>query len=790
MGAYAHGMSVQDESEERVGPPTERRRPGRQRRRLGEVLVESGALSESALMDTLATQASQPAGSRQRLGEILVRKGVVSERDIALSLARVLGLQMADLTNASVSPSAARLLPRSVSERYGVLATDTAADQLTLAMSDPTDVVALDDVRLYTQVRAIKVVVATPTAIRTQLNRIWSLGESAADVAAFDEIESEVLPDPDDDIVNSGMDDAPVVRLINQILTDAARASASDIHLEPERNGLRIRYRVDGLLRDVMTVPRGARSALTSRIKIVSGLDIAERRRPQDGRTRLEVDGTQVDARVSTLPTMHGEKVVIRLLTRTEGVVPLGRMGLSEKHLEIFLETVVEPQGLILVTGPTGSGKTSTLYSAVTQLRTPDRNLVSLEDPVEMQLSGVNQMQVLEKAGVTFARGLRAILRQDPDVILVGEIRDQETAELALRASLTGHVVFSTLHTNDASSAVTRLVDMGVEPFLISSSLTLVVAQRLVRVPCAGCAAPYTPSPRTLEQLGMVAQDLEGYELRRGAGCELCGQTGFRGRQAIFEVMPIDARLRAVLTASPTESAIRSAARSAGCLSLRADGIAKALRGLTTLEEVIRVTQVDAVAVTRCHGCYRVLDDGMVYCPWCATAVDENTCKSCSARLEADWRHCPWCRAEVAESVRSGAPEIAAVQGAHRPRIVIIDDDPSVRAFAAAALIDVADVLEAATAQEGLRICAVEKVDAAIVDLHLSDLSGIEITRLLRADASTTLLPLMLLTGSSDVAMLEEAKRAGVDDVLPKPVDATLLEERVKALLSVTSLRV
>ncbi|HVF19091.1 MAG TPA: ATPase, T2SS/T4P/T4SS family [Mycobacteriales bacterium] len=783
-------MSVQDDSEQELDPPGERRRSGRQRWRIGEVLIESGVLTETQLADSLAVQEAQPAGSRQRLGEILVRRGLVSERDIGLGLARVLGLPLVDLTNSTVAPGAARLLPRTVSERYGVLATDLTGDHLTLAMSDPTDVVALDDVRLYSQVRSIKVIVATPTAIRTQLNRIWSLGENAPDVAAFDEIEGDVLREEDDDLTTAGLDDAPVVRLINQILADATRAFASDIHLEPERAGLRIRYRVDGLLRDVMAVPRGARSALTSRIKIISGLDIAERRRPQDGRTRLEVDGTQVDARVSTMPTMHGEKVVIRLLTRTEGVVPLGRIGLSDRHLEIFLETVVEPQGLILVTGPTGSGKTSTLYSAVTQLRTPDRNLVSLEDPVEMQLTGVNQMQVHEKAGVTFARGLRAILRQDPDVILVGEIRDQETAELALRASLTGHVVFSTLHTNDAASAVTRLVDMGVEPFLISSSLTLVVAQRLVREPCSGCAAPYTPSPRTLEQLGMVAQDIEGHELLRGTGCELCGQTGYRGRQAIFEVMPIDARLRAVLTASPTETSIRSAARSAGCQSLRADGIAKAMRGLTTLEEVIRVTQVDAVAVTRCQGCYRVLDDGMIYCPWCATAVDENTCRSCAARLEADWRHCPWCRSEVVDPLRPAGPDSSMpLEGAHRPRVVIVDDDASVRAFAMAALVDVADVIEAATAQEGLRICAVEKVDAAIIDLQLPDLSGIEIIRLLRADASTTLLPLLLMTGSSDMAMLDEARRAGVDDVVAKPVDALELEARVNSLLSATSLK-
>ena len=749
------------------------------RRKLGEVLVETGVLSEQALLDCIAAQTDELPRARQRLGEMLVERGLVSERDIATSLARVLNLPTAELTHASVSPDAARLIPRSVSERYGVIALESANDQMTLAMSDPTDVVALDDVRLYTRVRTIHVVVSTDTAIRNQLKRVWSLGEGAAEVASMDDV--DVAPVFDDEAA-AVINDAPVVRLANDVLRDASRSLASDIHLEPERTGLRIRYRVDGLLRDVMTVPRGPMAALTSRIKIMSGLDIAERRRPQDGRTRLEVDGVQVDARVSTLPTMHGEKVVIRLLTRTEGVVPLARVGLSERHLETFLEALVAPQGLILVTGPTGSGKTSTLYSAVSQLRTPDRNLVSLEDPVEMQLAGVSQVQVHERAGLTFAAGLRSILRQDPDVILVGEVRDQETADLALRASLTGHIVFSTLHTNDAASAVTRLVDMGVEPFLIASSLALVVAQRLVRRVCADCAAPYVPSPRTLEQLGMVGADIEGRVLMRGSGCDACGSTGYRGRRAIFEVMPVDARLRAVLTASPSETAIRKAARAAGSLSLRADGIAKALHGETTLEEVLRVTQVDAGTIVRCHGCHRIVEEGMTYCPWCSTSVDEHVCRSCSARLESDWRHCPWCRAEVAENSPRSAPGLAPA-GPRRPTIVIIDDEESICAFVTAALVDVADVITALTAEEGLRVCAVEQVDLAILDLNLPDLSGIELTRLLRADTRTTLMPLVLMTGTADEGLLDEARRAGVDDVIAKPVEASDLERRVQVLL-------
>ena len=758
----------------------------RARRRIGEVLVDAGVLTEEALSQVLAAQAAQPAGARLKLGQLLVATGIATERDIAMGLARMLGLDTSELTNADVSTQVARMLPRAVAERLSVIPVTLDGEVLTLAMSDPTNIVALDDVRLYTKVRSIRVIVATATAINSHLNRVWSLGESG-DIVSLDGVEDDYAASDDDETAT--VDDAPVVRLVHEILTDATRAAASDIHLEPERDGLRVRYRVDGLLRDVMTIPRAARSALTSRVKIVSGLDIAERRRPQDGRTKLEVDGRYIDARVSTLPTMHGEKVVVRLLNRTEGVVPLARVGLSDEHLEAFLETLVAPQGLILVTGPTGSGKTSTLYAAVTQLRTPDRNLVSLEDPIEIELPGVTQVQVRERAGMTFAKGLRSILRQDPDVILVGEVRDQETAELALRASLTGHLVFTTLHTNDAASAITRLVDMGVEPYLIASSLALVVAQRLVRVPCAICAAPYRPSPRTLELLGMTPADIETHTLRRGAGCDTCGTTGYRGRTAIFELLPVDAAVRAALTASPTEATIRSAARAAGASSLRTDGIAKALRGDTTLEEVLRVTQADAGSVQRCGHCRRIVEPGMAYCPWCAAPTVLDVCGSCSARLEPEWRNCPWCRTRVPSSdpvVLSPPPE-PPVDGDRRRRVLAVDDDPSVTAMVSVALVDVADVVPAATAEEALRICALEDVDMVVLDLHLPDLSGVEVTRLLRNDPRTTLLPLLLVTGSSDASLLDEARRAGVDDVIAKPVDPAELERLVARLLERTS---
>jgi type IV pilus assembly protein PilB len=384
------------------------------------------------------------------------------------------------------------------------------------------------------------------------------------------------------------VDDAPTVRLVTTLLVDAVRVGASDVHVEPQRGDLRIRYRVDGVMRDVMTLPRSATPAITSRIKIVSGLDIAERRLPQDGRTRFVVDGRPVDARVSTMPAIHGEKVVVRLLTRSDQVPAVDAVGLDPDQLAAVRSAVAGAQGLVIVTGPTGSGKTSTLYSLLPEVDVGERNVVSLEDPVEVQFPGITQVQVHERAGLTFSRGLRAVLRQDPDVVLVGEIRDSETAELAVRASLTGHLVLTTMHTNSTVAAMTRFLEMGIEPFMVGSSLEIVVAQRLVRRPCHGCTVAYEPDPALLRSLGVTEDRLEGASPVRGVGCIECGQTGYRGRLGVFEVLRVDQALRRVLANDPSERAIADAA--AGLVTLRESAVRKALRGETTFDEVARVS--------------------------------------------------------------------------------------------------------------------------------------------------------------------------------------------------------
>ncbi len=612
------------------------------RRRIGEVLVEQHVLTEGQLNLALGAQRQTPPGEhRLRLGAVVLRMGLATERQIAAALAAALSLDLFDLGRTTLNPGTTRLLPRAVAERDECLLLAFEAGRATVATTDPTNVVAIDDVRLHTGATEVLLQVATPTQLREGLGRAWSLSsDSSSYVSAAPEPEPESL----EEAMRSDVDDAPVVRLVNAILGDAVRARASDVHIEPQQRDLRVRYRVDGVLREVMTVPRTMSASIISRIKIMSGLDIAVRRRPQDGRSRIELDGKTLDTRVSTLPTMHGEKVVLRLLARAADIPSLSAVGLTARQLPVLRGALASPQGLVVICGPTGSGKTSTLYAALNEVSDIGHNIVTLEDPVELQLPGISQVQVHEASGLTFARGLRSILRQDPDIILVGEARDTETAEMALQASLTGHLVLTTLHTNNAVSAITRLVEMGADPHLLASSLTLVAAQRLVRTPCDACAAPYAPDVDVLHQLGLIPADLDAGSPRRGAGCGHCGDSGYRGRAGIFEMLPVTEAMREVLHETPTEAAVTTAARAAGLRTLRAEAVARAMAGLTTFEEALRVTHADADVGLRCPACTRGIGLEMVACPWCAADLDTGRCADCRRVLQPEWRLCPWCR--------------------------------------------------------------------------------------------------------------------------------------------------
>ncbi len=617
------------------------------RRRLGDVLVDTGLITADQLQQSLEEQ-RRPDGPRRRLGQVVSDLGFATERAVAEALASLLGLEMIDLSRTIPAPDVVRLLPRAVAERTQVLVLDKTAKGLVVAAVDPTNVLALDDVKLYTRSPDIDVKVATASQINDHLARAWSLGEDSSGVSAM--VEDAGEDDEQDSSFGGsapagGDDEAPIVKLVNRVLGDAVRLRASDIHVEVQRDSLRIRFRVDGLLRDVMTAPKRIATSVISRIKIMSGLDIAERRIPQDGRSRIMVERMAIDCRISTLPSLHGEKVVIRLLTRGDDVPRLKSLGFEPRQLANFESALSVPQGLVLITGPTGSGKTNTLYSAIAEIRSPEKNIVTLEDPVEVQLPGITQVGVNVKTGMTFGAGLRSILRQDPDIVLVGEVRDGETAELALKASLTGHLVLTTLHTNSAVAALTRLVDMGAEPFLVASSLTAAIAQRLVRKPCENCKQPYVPDSDTLTLLGLRVQDLAGDTPMKGEGCPECGGTGYRGRLAVYEVLMVDSAMRQVLMHDASESAIATQARAAGMLTLRASALSKARRGETTFEEAMRVTHSDDHGGAHaCPVCDRKVEEGMVVCPYCTATLDRGHCQNCSRPLDPDWRICPWCR--------------------------------------------------------------------------------------------------------------------------------------------------
>lgn len=556
------------------------------RGKLGEVLVAWGAITPADLQHCLAIQAREPARRRRRLGRILLDEERVTEITLAAALAHSHGLRAVDLAQEELDPVLARSIPQAVAQRALVLPLNVTDNTLRIAAADPVDVVGLDDVRMHLQRQhkglRLEVVVAPETQIRRRLASTWS---EATAVEALEGFDTETVSTGTEE-ETSGTD-AGAVSAVHQILATALRIGASDIHVEPMRDEVRIRMRVDGTLRKVMALPKSGQSPLTSRIKIMANMDIAQKRVPQDGRARIAVDGLGRNIRVSTLPTLHGEKVVIRLLTDIGELPALSALGFPPRGLQIVHEALRSPQGLVLITGPTGSGKTTTLYSAIHEVVTGDRNLITLEEPVEIELPGVSQVQIDERAGMTFAAGLRSVLRQDPDIIMVGEIRDQVTAELAIRAALTGHLVLATVHTIDAPSAVIRLVDMGVPRYLIASSLRLVIAQRLVRRPCRFCAQPQLPDDETRSRLHLT--DAQAAALVVGKGCERCETSGYRGRTGVYELLPVTRAVRSALIDGGDEDTLAAAARTGGWQPLLDAGIEVATRGQTTASEVLRV---------------------------------------------------------------------------------------------------------------------------------------------------------------------------------------------------------
>jgi type IV pilus assembly protein PilB len=559
----------------------------RRRVRLGELLVEAGLITPAQLEHALQVQRR----TGERLGKVLTAQGIATQEAIARAVATQLGLEYVNLKATSVPEDVLTTLPEDLIRLYQVVPIRKDGDALVVGMVDPLDVLALDDIRRRTG-RDLVPAVVTPEGFEFVVNQYPALGSS------LDQVIQEIRPadvgeeEPTLDRLREAVEDAPIVRLVNLILVQAVRQGASDIHVEPQENHLRIRYRIDGTLYNVMTAPKHVQAATVSRIKIMASLNIAERRLPQDGRIELRVDGRDIDLRVSTVPTVFGEKVVLRILDKGAALVPVDRLGLQPDDLPRFEAMITKPYGIILVTGPTGSGKTTTLYAVLNRLNRPEVNIITIEDPVEYQLAGISQVQINPKAGLTFATGLRSFLRQDPDIIMVGEIRDEETARIAIHAALTGHLVLSTLHTNDAPGAVARLVDMGIEPFLAASSVVGVVAQRLVRLLCPHCREPYTAPPEVVARYGL-GDPASPPVVWRARGCELCNHIGYRGRIGIFEIMTMDDALRDLVVKQAPSAVIKRAAVERGMRTLAQDGVAKVLAGQTSLEEMLRVVFVE-----------------------------------------------------------------------------------------------------------------------------------------------------------------------------------------------------
>lgn len=615
-----------------------------ERKRLGDLLIEVGFLTQNNLKRGLDEQKK----SGRRLGEVLIQMQLISESQMAQSLASQTGMKYVTPTSLQIDPHLFIIIPEALARRHLAVPLESRNKKLTVAMVDPLDYESINDLRFHSGM-AIDPVVATRKEILETIEENYRLDSSVekivqASAKEFDTGSIQIVPDlAEADLRNAetrSLEErsrlAPVIQLTNIILSKAIKLRASDIHIEPGQKESRVRYRIDGLLKDDMRLPKWVQSPLVSRIKILAKLDIAERRLPQDGAVRVVAEGREIDLRVSALPTHHGEKLVLRILDQSKGVIDLDQIGFLEKDVALIRRMINKKKGIILVTGPTGSGKTTTLYAVINALKSETTNLTTVEDPVEYTIDGINQVQINPGIGLTFAASLRSILRQDPNIILVGEIRDLETAEIAFRAAMTGHLVLSTVHTNDAVSTVTRLVDLGIPRYLVASAVVGIIAQRLVRKLCPECKI-IAPSPS-----GVPAAPSEN-------GCSRCNYTGFHGRIGIFEVFTLSNKIKELISTGATDQELRSAGGAMGMTSMEEDGVKKAARGITTPDEVTRVVEMEEVFKSICPHCSRSIHIDFLICPYCGFA-SPYVCASCGKLLQPDWSACPYCRHKVDHS--------------------------------------------------------------------------------------------------------------------------------------------
>jgi type IV pilus assembly protein PilB len=752
---------------------------------IGDLLVRAGCIDAAGLSRAREVQAKDGIS----LFKALTKLGMADEQGMVAAIAKSLKLESLGMELPEVSSEVGSLLLSDFCRKRMVAPLSLEAKTLRLALADPTDYSTTQDVEFRTAKRVVAVV-AGESQIQNLLRKIYPeevSGRLDALAAGAIEVEVETVGVSEIEVVDPAKlakdtQIPPVVKLVNLILSGAAEEGASDIHMEPKESFLQVRYRVDGLLREVFRVPKDRMDATISRMKIISGMDIADRRRPQDGRSRLKYEGKRIDLRVSTLPTQFGEKVVIRLLDSKRAQVTMAQLGLTAENQHTFELMLSRPQGMILVTGPTGSGKSSTLYTALNWVKSPTKNIITVEDPIEYQLDGVNQVQINTRAGVTFAAGLRSILRQDPNIILVGEIRDQETAGIALEAAQTGHLLLSTLHTNDAPGTISRLLDLGVEPFLIASAVIGILAQRLVRRPCPSCVVSQSPSAEAIEKAFGASRLPADAKWVAGRGCEGCQQSGYKGRMAIHELLTVNDEVRELISRRASEHALRKAARNGGMRTLLEDGVQKAAQGLITLEDVVRVVSTDDAAVHKEQatkpGWARSLTETE------ELVIEEKETEETSARrsptgaikqqeLKADDAIAP-------PEPKKGAP------GDSQKELVLVVEDSSTIASVVKYFLELEGfrVLVAKNGKLGLAAARRHHPRVIVTDCDMPGMDGMTMVRALRADAATGNIAVLMLTSAEGFEKEAEALEAGVDDYIVKPVEPRRLAARVKSVLA------
>ncbi|MFO7598475.1 MAG: ATPase, T2SS/T4P/T4SS family [Candidatus Desulfacyla sp.] len=719
--------------------------------RLGEILTKSGLIDKETLDKALEIQKSQ----KRRLGQVLVDMGVADQVIIAKTLARQLKIPYGRLENKKIAKEVIGLISSQLAENHLVIPIRKTEKGLLVAMADPLDLHALNDLRFFTQL-PIDVAVVPEGDIIDAIERHYPKGDLKKDLDAGPAMDAdiEILREREPDekeahelLVLTEM--PPIVRFTNSVLADAIKQKASDIHIEPQKTFILIRYRVDGILKEIMRADKHIHAGVVSRIKIVSNLDIAVKRKPQDGKAQVKSGGKTYDLRVSTLPTSYGEKVTIRILDPGTAALNPEDLGFSEKDLKNVLGAIHRPQGIILVTGPTGSGKSSTLYACLNRLKSPEVNIVTVEDPVEYDVAGINQVQINPAVGITFAAGLRSILRQDPDIVMVGEIRDSETAVIAFQAAQTGHLVLSTLHTNDAAAAVIRLMDLGIDPFLVSASLIAVIGQRLVRKVCQECRVPESLPPEQMEAIRPYLSEGESGTFWKGAGCEACQFSGYSGRMGLFEVLVITPSLRRKISTHFSSVELKDAAEAEGFRTLTVDGITKAMQGLTTIDEVFRAAPPES--------------KGSVSGAFPQAPAHEETPSEDSYFAEAT------------SAVRSSSPK----------RILVVDDNAVIRKLLSHQLeAEGYMVVAAENGLEALKMVANDKPDLILSDFLMPEMDGLTLTRKLKAQLATRFIPIIMLTAKDEVESEVEVIDAGADDYLTKPVVPKRLVARVKRLLN------